>query len=264
VTVAQATGHGRVLEERMLIRRYRGGDVAARDELVVRMMPLVRSLAGRYKGRERFEDLVQVGALGLVKAIERFDLDRPVAFTTYAVPTIAGEIKRHLRDHGWSVRPPRGLQERVLDVERALTDLGAELGHPPTVAELAERLEVTDEQVLEALEAERRCSAVSLDAPAGSDEEGTTATVADRIGVRDERFLDAETRADLAGPMASLPPREREILRLRFEEDLTQDEIASRVGLSQMHVSRLLRSSLAQLRDGLEAPPEPAAAALPS
>jgi RNA polymerase sigma-B factor len=261
MTVNGLGQRGRALEERRLIRRYRDGDAAARDELVRRTMPLVRSLAGRYKGRERLDDLIQVGSLGLVKAIDRFDLERPVAFSTYAVPTIAGELKRHLRDHGWSVRPPRGLQERVLDVGRALAELGAELGHPPTIAQLAARLELTDEEVLEALEAERRCSAVSLDAPAGSDDDGT-ATVADRLGAADEGFLDAESRADLAGPLAGLAPREREILRLRFEEDLTQDEIASRVGLSQMHVSRLLRASLARLRDELGAAPVEDAAAL--
>jgi RNA polymerase sigma-B factor len=259
---ASTLGRGRAPEERTLLRRAREGDGAARGERVARMLPLVRSLAARYRGRESFEDLVQVGCLGLVKAIDRFDLDRPVAFSSYAVPTIAGELKRHLRDHGWSVRPPRGLQERILDVEKTLTELSAEGGRPPTVAQIGERLGLTDEQVLEAMDAERQCSAVSLDAPSGFDEEGTGGTVADRVGQDDDGFLGAEARGDLDGPLAQLAPREREIVRLRFEEDLTQDEIATRVGLSQMHVSRLLRASLTSLRVELERGPADALAEL--
>jgi RNA polymerase sigma-B factor len=239
--------------ERALLQRYhRDGDPQAREALVERFLPLARQLARRYqRGSEPIDDLFQVASLGLVKAIDRFDPARGTAFSSFAVPTILGELKRHFRDTGWAVRVPRDLQELAVRVERRLGELSTELGRDPTVEELAEALGVGEEQILEALQAGAAHTAVSLDRPRG-DEDDAGETVADTIGGEDPGYGLAEVGATLEGLMRRLPPREREVLRLRFEEDLTQSEIGERVGISQMHVSRLIRQSLSELRRAAE------------
>jgi RNA polymerase sigma-B factor len=225
------------------------GDPAIRDKLVERFLPLARRLALRYRhGSEPLEDLVQVASLGLVKAVDRFDPDRGLAFSSFAVPTILGELKRHFRDHGWSVHVPRGLQERVAAVEQASSRLGSKLGRPPSVAELCNELDLDEESVVEALGAARAYDAVSLEASTGEREHEGPPALEERLGERDERLELVELAASVAPALAALPDREREILRLRFIEDLTQQEIAERVGCSQMQVSRLLRRSLSRLR----------------
>jgi RNA polymerase sigma-B factor len=247
--VAAVNHEARDRRERALLLRYhRNGDPHAREALVERFLPLAKQLARRYRrGSEPMDDLVQVASLGLVKAIDRFDPERGTAFSSFAVPTILGELKRHFRDTGWSVRVPRDLQELAVRVERRVTDLSTELGRDPTVEELSESLGTPDEQILEALQAGAAHTAVSLDRPRG-DEGEPGDTVADGIGDLDPGFELAEAGATLEGLMRRLPPREREVLRLRFAEDLTQSEIGERIGISQMHVSRLIRQSLTELR----------------
>jgi RNA polymerase sigma-B factor len=235
------------LFERYLVQ----GDSRAREQLVERFMPLARQLARRYhRGEEPFDDLLQVASLGLLKAIDRFDLERGIAFSSYAVPTILGEIKRHFRDRTWAVRVPRDLQELVLRVDGAVSDLGRELHRAPTVPELAERLQASEEDVLEALQAGGAYRATSLETPRG-DEEGDT--LADSIGSDEDGFAQAEHRATLDRLLTAVGPREREVLRLRFVEDLTQAEIGERIGVSQMQVSRLIRQAVARLRVVAEA-----------
>ena len=232
----------------LLIRYHRDGDEAARDELVQRMLPIVRQLARRYqRGSEQLDDLVQVGSLGLVKAIERFDIERGSPFMRYAVPTILGEIKRHFRDTGWAAHVPRGMQERVMEVKTATEELGARLGRSPSAAEVAERLGIDPEDVLEAFEAATAYAAVSLDAPRRGDE-GDRETYSESVGSDDERYELVEDAAAVLPALDILPARERMIVHLRFAEDLTQSEIAERIGVSQMHVSRLLRRALARVR----------------
>ena len=241
---------GRLREDRALLLRYQSShDPRVRDELIVRFLPLARKLARRYeRAGEPFEDLVQVASLGLVKALDRFDPSREIAFSSYAVPTILGELRRHFRDKTWSVRVPRDLQELALRVERALGTLQRDLHRSPTVAELAEHVGASEEQILEALEAGAAHHATSLQVPRpGGTEDGDT--LGDTIGDRDDGFDLAEHRATIVRLLDSLAPREREILRLRFEEDLTQEEIGRIVGVSQMQVSRLIRRSLARMRD---------------
>ncbi|HYF27933.1 MAG TPA: SigB/SigF/SigG family RNA polymerase sigma factor [Baekduia sp.] len=230
---------------RDLLARWREeGDVRARDEVVQRMMPLTRSLARRYANKgEPLEDLEQVASVGLLKAIERFDLDRDVRFATFAVPTIAGEIKRHFRDRGWMLRVPRDVQELAGRLSGVREGLTCELGRSPTVAELAQAAGAGQEQVVEALCAGDAYRTLSLDEPLGEDGEAL-----DAIGCDDDGFRQAEHRVVLHDGLAGLPEREREILRLRFSEGLTQREIADEVGISQMHVSRLLRRSVEHLR----------------
>jgi RNA polymerase sigma-B factor len=226
---------------------------ADRDLLVKRYLPLARRLARRYeRGHAPFDDLFQVACLGLLKAIDRFDPERGLAFSTFAVPTIAGEIKRHFRDHTWSVRVPRDLQELALKLERAASDLSLRLGRQPTVAEIAVAVDASDEDVLEAFEAAGAYEASSLESPVG--EEGGGATLGENISTEDDGFTRAEQRATLEQLMLVLTPREREVLRLRFAEDLTQTEIGERVGVSQMHVSRIIRHALAQLRSVASTP----------
>jgi RNA polymerase sigma-B factor len=241
----------RSIEDRRLLERYhRGGDPAAREALVERFLPLARQLARRYqRGGEPLDDLVQVASLGLLKAIERFDPGRETAFSSFAVPTILGELKRHFRDKGWSVRVPRDLQELAVKVDRVGEDMSRELGRAPTTVEMAERLTVTPEQVLEAREAAGAYRAVSLDRPRNDDEEGE---LVDAIGAEDHGYAVAEDAATVQRLMRVLTEREREVLRLRFEEDLTQSEIGTLVGVSQMHVSRLIRQSIARLRAASE------------
>jgi RNA polymerase sigma-B factor len=243
----------RRLRERQLFARYRGhDDVAARDELVEQFLPLAASLAQRYRrGSEPVEDLVQVASLGLLKAIDRFDPERETAFSSFAVPTIAGELKRHFRDKSWTVRVPRELQELAQRVDRTTEHLTNELGRAPTVAEMAGELGITHEQVLEAREAAAAHHADSLDRPFGSDEDATT--VADTLGAPEPGYLQAEHAATLEAMMSVLSHREREIIRLRFAEDLTQSEIGRRVGISQMHVSRLLRRAVSRLHETAQA-----------
>jgi RNA polymerase sigma-B factor len=216
-------------------------------------MPLARQLARRYqRANEPLDDLVQVASIGLVKAVDRFDLDRGVAFSSYAVPTILGELKRYFRDSSWAVHVPRGTQERAMQVDRAVKDLSGQLGRSPSVDEVADRLDVSAEEVLGAMEAGQAYEAVSLDAQrSGGDADGET--VADSIGAEDERFELVEYGATIAPTVKALPKRDRLVLRLRFVEDMTQAQIAQRIGISQMQVSRLLRRALARLRTVAEA-----------
>ena len=236
-------------DRRLLVRYHSEGDPAAREQLVQRFLPLARQLARRYqRGGEQLDDLIQVASLGLLKAIDRFDPARETAFSSFAVPTILGELKRHFRDKGWSVRVPRDLQEMAVRVERVADEMSRELGRAPTPGEIAERIGATLEQVLEAREAAGAYRAVSLDRPRSDDEEEGD-SFADAFGVEDPGFGLAEAAATVDRLMRVLSEREREVLRLRFEEDLTQSEIGQRVGVSQMHVSRLIRQSIARLRD---------------
>ena len=217
-------------------------------------MPLARSLAAQYRhAREPLDDLIQVANLGLVKAVDRYDPDRGIAFTSYAVPTILGELKRHFRDKGWSERVPRDLQERAVKVDRVGEQMSRELGRAPTPAEIAESIGATAEAVLEAREAAGAYRAVSLDRPRDDDDEDS-AGIADSVGIEDAGFSVAEDAATVERLMRVLSEREREVLRLRFAEDLTQSEIGQRVGVSQMHVSRLIRQSVARLREVAETP----------
>ncbi len=242
-------------DRRLLVRYHLEGDPAAREQLVERFLPLARQLARRYqRGGEQLDDLVQVASLGLLKAIDRFDPARETAFSSFAVPTILGELKRHFRDKGWSVRVPRDLQELAVKVDRVGDDMSRELGRAPTPAEIAQRTGTTLEQVLEAREASAAYRAVSLDRPRTEDEEDGD-SYADAVGAEDPGFRLAEHSATVERLMLVLSEREREVLRLRFEEDLTQSEIGQRVGVSQMHVSRLIRQSIARLRDEA-APPD--------
>jgi RNA polymerase sigma-B factor len=236
--------------DRELLRRYHElGDVSAREQLVERHLPLVRSLARRYAGRgESLEDIEQVGAIGLIKAIDRYELARDVALTTYATPNVVGEIKRHFRDRGWTIRIPRALQELNVKMSGAVERLTVSLGRSPTIAELATELDATPEQVLEAVEAGSAYSPVSLSASPGTEDDLDLMEV---IGEEDSGFARTDERASLEPALGELPERERHILRMRFEEGLTQTQIADRVGLSQMHVSRLIRRSLEDVRQSL-------------
>jgi RNA polymerase sigma-B factor len=239
-------------EDRRLLERYHcHGDRAAREALVDRFLPLARQLARRYqRGSEPLDDLVQVASLGLLKAIDRFEPSRDSAFSSFAVPTILGELKRHFRDRGWSVRVPRDLQELAVRVDRVADDMSRDLGRAPSPAEIAANIGVSTEQVLEAREAAGAYRAVSLDRPRDDDEEGDG--MAEIMGVEEPGFRLVEAAATVERLMSVLSEREREVLRLRFEEDLTQSEIGARVGVSQMHVSRLIRQAVARLRDAAE------------
>lgn len=231
----------------LFVRWQQHGERSARDELVRRFYPLARNLARRYNGaREPFDDLLQVASLGLVKAVDRYDLQRGTAFSSFAVPTILGELKRYFRDLGWAVHVPRGAQELAVKVEEAQHRLSARTGHAPSVQELAQYLEIATEDVLDALETARAHHASSLDAP-HDDGEGDGATVVDGFGAEDPALLGADDRLTVSVAARELPAREREVLRLRFVEDLTQTQIAGRVGVSQMQVSRILRRSVARL-----------------
>jgi RNA polymerase sigma-B factor len=244
----------RAHEDRALFERYLDRrDPVDREILVERFLPLARQLARRYQRQEEpFDDLFQVACLGLVKAIDRFDLSRDVAFSSYAVPTILGEIKRYFRDRTWSVRVPRDLQELALKVDRKVTELSTDLRRQPTVDEIAEAVGIEAEQVLEALEASGAYRATSLSTPRGNDDEAGE-TLGDTVGMSENGFALAEDRATLARLLQTVSPREREVLRLRFEEDLTQGEIGEVIGVSQMQVSRIIRQSLRRLRTVAEA-----------
>src|SRR5918997_2494048 len=235
--------------ERMLLRRYHHlGDTRARDTLAEEMLPLARALAGRYAGRgEPLDDLVQVACVGIMKAIEGFDLTREVRFSSYATPTVLGEIKRHFRDKTWAVRVPRGTQELQLKVAKARDELTNTLGRSPTVPELAQAIDAPFEDVLSTIQSADARRARSFDEPIGED-----ATLADSIGITDPELGRAEIRVLIDGALDVLTERDREILRLRFEEDLTQTEISRQIGVSQMQVSRLIRQALARLRMNIE------------
>ena len=247
-SVDEATAIQRRAAELRLARFHRSRDSAERDALLELHMPLARRLTARFRHTsEPFDDLLQVAALGLLKAIERYDPSRGTAFSSFAVPTILGELRRHLRDHTWSIHVPRDLQELGQRLAPTTEALSLELGRPPTVAELAARLGTTEEHVLDAREVVAAHSPASLDEPiTGHD---AAATFADLLGA-DDRALDrAEDALLLEHYLEQLPPRSREILRLRFHEDLRQHEIGAILGISQMHVSRLIRASLKQLQE---------------
>jgi RNA polymerase sigma-B factor len=240
--------------ERQLFERWReDGDPHARTAIVERFLPLARQLARRYqRGSEPLDDLVQVASVGLVKAIDRFDVERNVAFSSYAVPTIVGELRRYFRDACWAVRVPRDLKELAVKVNTAIQTLSSRQGHAPSASELADYLDVTLEQVLEAMEASSAHRAIPLDRPTDLDD-GAGEALVDALGDEDPGYVLAEHRATTRQLSQVLSPREREILRLRFVEDLTQSEIARRIGVSQMQVSRLIRRSLSRLEAAAEA-----------
>jgi RNA polymerase sigma-B factor len=236
--------------ERRLLERYSSDhSPTVREELVDRFMPLARRLAARYAGgAEPFDDLVQVASVGLVKAIERFDPERGTAFSTFAVPTILGELKRHFRDRGWSVHVPRDVQERILKVERAMSELPAKLGHSPTIQEIGQRIQASDEEVLEAMHASQGHHAISLDATSTIGDGDEPGPLRDRIGEEDLSFDTVEYGEAIGPVLKEISERDRTVLHLRFVEDMTQSEIAERVGVSQMHVSRILRATIEKLR----------------
>ncbi|MDQ1684341.1 MAG: polymerase sigma-B factor [Frankiaceae bacterium] len=221
-----------------------------RDQLVEMHLPLVEYLARRFRNRgEPLDDLIQVATIGLIKSVDRFDLERGVEFSTYATPTIVGEIKRHFRDKGWAIRVPRRLQELKLSLAKATSELSQRNGRAPTVGELATHLGMSEEEVLEGLESANAYSAVSLDAPDTGDDDSPA--VADSLGTTDDSLEGVEYRESLKPLLERLPAREKKILLLRFFGNMTQSQIAAELGISQMHVSRLLARTLAQLREGL-------------
>ena len=235
--------------DKALLRRYHEeGDLAAREQLIEQYLSLVRSLARRYAYRgEQLDDLVQIGCIGLIKAIDRFDIDRGVELTTYATPNIIGEIKRHFRDKGWAVRVPRGLQELNVQLSKIVEDQTVQLGRSPTIPELAKAAGVEEELVLEALESGRAYTSLSLSV-GGSDEDGELDPL-ESLGTEEHQYSVSEDRAVLAPGFRALDERERRILHLRFFDGLTQSQIAQQVGISQMHVSRLIRRALEKIRD---------------
>ena len=245
------------VDDKILLRRYHeDGDLKAREQLIEQYMSLVRSLARRYSYRgEQLEDLVQIGAIGLIKAIDRFDLERGVELTTYATPNIIGEIKRHFRDKGWSVRVPRGLQELNVQLSRLVEQLTVQLARSPTIPELAKAAGVEEEQVLEALESGRAYTSLSLSVGGGGGDDDLDPL--ESLGTEEHQYEVSEDRAVLAPGFRVLDERERHILQLRFFDGLTQSQIAQQVGISQMHVSRLIRRSLEKIRAEIDVEEEP-------
>jgi RNA polymerase sigma-B factor len=239
-------------EERELLARYHlEGDIAARQQLIERFLPLARKIVRTFeRPGESTDDLMQVASIGLVKAVDRFELERGTAFSSFAVPTIVGELKRYLRDSGWDVHVPRATQERALRVSQALGDLSHTLGRSPTPKEIAEATGLEHEEVLEGMEAGMAYDSLSLDMPGTDEPDGPS--YAERIAVDEGGYELAEYSATIGPKLRALPPRDRLVLQLRFVEDLTQSEIAERIGVSQMHVSRLIRQALERLRDGIE------------
>jgi RNA polymerase sigma-B factor len=237
-------------EVKQLFRKLRETDDSAiRTKLIESHLGLVEYLARRFAGRgEPLDDLIQVATIGLVKAVDRFDPDRQVEFSTYATPTIVGELKRHFRDKGWAVRVPRGLQELSVQLSRLVEQLTVQLGRSPTIAEIAEAADVEQEAVLEALESGRAYTSVSLSSAGGPNDEDELDPL-ESIGSDEHQYQVSEDRAVLAPGFQVLDERERTILHLRFFEGLTQSQIAQQVGISQMHVSRLIRRSLEKIRD---------------
>jgi RNA polymerase sigma-B factor len=231
-----------------LVRVRDGKDKAAREELITRYLPLVRSLARRFASRgQPLEDLIQVGSIGLIKAIDRFDLDRGVELSTYATPTILGEIKRYFRDKGWAVKVPRALQDLNVRLNKVIEHMTVDLQRSPTISELAAASEVSEEAVVEALESGRAYSSVSIFS-GGANEDEDSLELLDCLGREEEAYDIFEQRRVLAPAMERLDPRERLILHLRFFEGMTQTQVAARIGISQMHVSRLIRKSIDNLR----------------
>lgn len=243
---------GHLADENELLRRYaETHDPRLKEELVKRFLPLARSLALRYRGAsEQLEDLIQVASLGLVKALDGFDLERGRSFIAYAAPTILGELRRHFRDRVWELRLPRGLQERTMAVQEAAQKLAEEQGQTPTVAQIAERLELTEEEVSEALQAEEARRTLSLDVPRSREDQDSVPMV-ETVGEAETGYDRVE--AQIAAEGAPLTDRERTVLRLRFEEDLNQYEIGRRLGVSQMQVSRIMRKALRKLLEAVQA-----------
>ena len=248
--VSERTGADRARARELFEQLKTTTDPRVRDELVEMHLPLVEYLARRFRNRgEPLDDLVQVATIGLIKSVDRFDTERGVEFSTYATPTIVGEIKRHFRDKGWAIRVPRRLQELKLALTKATSDLSQRQGRAPTVAELAIYLKLSEEEILEGLESANAYSAISLDSPDGGDDDSPA--VADTLGQVDEALEGVEYRESLKPLLEKLPPREKKILLLRFFGNMTQSQIATELGISQMHVSRLLARTLSQLREGL-------------
>ena len=241
-------GEGLANERELWARFVEDRDPAFREELVRRYLPFAKNLALRYRGAsESFDDLLQVASLGLVNAIDRFDPDRGAPFTAFASPTILGELKRHFRDRVWTVRVPRGLHDRMAEVEKAISELTVQLQRSPSVGEIAERLEVDPTDVLEVLEANHNRRPLSLDRPVGG-EDSDESPASEWVGDEDEGYELVEDRLALEGALPHLDERERLVLQLRFVEDLTQSQIAEQIGHSQMHVSRILRRTLERIR----------------
>jgi RNA polymerase sigma-B factor len=227
-------------------------DPRKRDELIERYLPLAESLARRYQhSGQTLDDLTQVASIGLVKAVDRFDPNRGVNFESYAIPTILGELKRYHRDQGWSVRMPRRLQELTLQIKDSIPALSQELGRSPTISEIAAHAQLSEEEVLEALDAQDAYASISLDAPI--DDGSENSTLSDRLSVESEDFELAEQWAEFEPHLRSLPEREQRIIVLRFFRDWTQSQIAEELGISQMHVSRLLSQTLQKLREAVGA-----------
>jgi RNA polymerase sigma-B factor len=246
-------GETRELEQALLVRYHRAGDLEAREELVERFLPLARDLARRYAYTdEPFDDLLQVASLGLLKALDRFDPDRGSKFTTFAAPTILGELKRHFRDKGWALHVPRDLQERTLAVSRETEALSKQLGRSPKPRDVARVLGWSVEEVLEAQQAAASYEAASLDAPAAR-EDAEGASVIDLLGHDDPAYDLVEERDAIARTWDVLPEIERSVLELRFTHDLNQREIGEQLGYSQMHISRLLRRALGRLETAVAA-----------
>src|SRR5947209_12772473 len=244
----------RIENRDLFIRWQKFGEQRAREELVERFLPLARNLARRYAGaREPFDDLLQVASLGLVKAIDRFDIERGAAFSSFAVPTILGELKRYFRDLGWSVHVPRGAQEQALKVQEAHERLTTKTGRPPTVNQLAEYLELRVEDVLDALETAAAHHSTSLDAPREERSSGESGALVDVFGEDDPRYELVDETVTISVAARELSARERRVLALRFVNDMTQTQIAQEIGVSQMQVSRILRRALSRLRELTEA-----------
>jgi RNA polymerase sigma-B factor len=240
---------GSLSVDELFARHRESEDPAIVEELVIRFEPLVRSIARRYQTRgESIDDLIQVANVGLLKAISRFDPDRGFAFTSFATPTMLGELKRYFRDSGWAVHVPRGVKERALELADATETLSAQLGRSPSIAELAHQLGATQEQTLEALEAYHGRHASPLERGSDDDDEMGALSPSATIGVEDEGLEAAEFRTVIARGVDALSESDRRLLRMRFEEDLTQSEIARRIGTSQMQVSRLLRAAIERIR----------------
>jgi RNA polymerase sigma-B factor len=238
----------RAEEHELFLRCQQDNDVGAREELVRRFLPLARHIARRYRrGQDSYDDLLQVASIGLIKAIDRFDPSYGTTFSSFAVPSIAGEIKRHFRDTQWTARVPRPMQERVLRLNGAVERLTSRTGRPPTARQLAEAMGEDVEDVLAAMQAAAAYDALSLDAPFGG-RDGEASTYADTVGAEDPHYELIEYQGAIGRAMHALPERDRLVLNLRFEHDQTQAEIAARIGVSQMHVSRILRRALTRLR----------------